>query len=561
MSIAGRHGSKFRFCSSSTFVTDSAQEQFRSGSAQPSSLPSSFSDVGRHPSGGSDDVDLVELKRKSVRGGTVTIVSQGASILIQLLSTAILARLLSPEDYGIVAMVLAVTAFAGLFRDLGLSSAAVQKKELTHAAQSNLFWLNAAMGAALTLIVAAASPLLAVYYQRPELTLVTLALSTTFLIGSLSTQHGALLTREMQFGRLAIPTIASGLISLLVTAALAWNGGGYWSIVWGNLASSLTVTGLRWILSPFRPAWFCWGCGMRDMLGFGANVTAFDFVNYFARNLDNILIGRFCGTSELGLYSKAYQLLMFPITAIRAPILAVAYPAMCRLQAQPASLRDYYKGMVSTVSLLTMPIVGLLYVNAKPLVELVMGSRWLAAADLFEILAITAFIQTPLSLNGTIQLATGRSAKYAIMGTTAAVVTSLGFLLGVRWGASGIAYAYAVTTYLMLVPMLLWAYHGTTITLLDFFRQIRLPATASLLGVAAASSLQQWIQPVHPVIDLFIGAGAFSLILLPCYLASSSVRLAIRTAIPGLLQFGAVFRAVLAVILLICPYSSLTILS
>ena len=542
-------------------MTDSVQEQLRSGAAQPSSLASSSPDVGVHRPEETDDVDLGELKRKSVRGGAVTLVSQGGSIAIQLLSIAILSRLLSPEDYGIVAMVLAVTAFAGLFRDLGLSSAAVQKKELTHALQSNLFWLNAGMGAVLTLIVAAASPLLALYYQRPELTLVSLVLSTTFLIGSLSTQHGARLTREMRFGRLAIPTIASGLISLLVTAVLALNGGGYWSIVWGNIASSVTVTCLRWMLSPFRPAWFRWGYGMRDLLGFGANVTAFDFVNYFARNLDNILIGRFCGTSELGLYSKAYQLLMFPITAIRAPILAVAYPAMCRLQAQPSSLRQYYNGMVSTVSLLTMPIVGLLYVNAKPLVELVMGSRWLAAADLFEILAITAFIQTPLSLNGTIQLATGRAAKYAIMGTTAAVVTSLGFLLGVRWGASGIAYAYAVTTYLMLVPMLLWAYHGTAITLMDFLRQVRLPATASLLGVAAASSLQQWFQPVHPVSDLFIGASAFILVLLPCYLASSSVRLAIRTAIPPRLQFGAVFRTVQILVLLIFPYSSPFILS
>ena len=167
---------------------------------------------------------MADLKKKSVRGGMVTMVSQAASIGIQLTSTVVLARLLSPEDYGVIAMVMAVTSIAGLFRDLGLSSAAIQKKNLTRAQQSNLFWLNVVMGSLLTTIVAVGSPLVAWFYGKPELTAVTLALSASFLIGSIGTQHGAMLVRNMQFGRKAAATITGSVVSLVIAITLALNG-------------------------------------------------------------------------------------------------------------------------------------------------------------------------------------------------------------------------------------------------------------------------------------------------------------------------------------------------
>ena len=155
----------------------------------------------------SSDVDVKELKKKSMRGGVVTMVSQMITIAVQLVSTVVLARLLSPDDYGTIAMVIVVIAFAGLFRELGLSSAAIQKKGLTREQQSNLFWINLCLGAGLTIIVAAASPLVAQFYGKPELLNVTLALSASFFIGSLGTQHAAFLVREMLFVRRAAATI------------------------------------------------------------------------------------------------------------------------------------------------------------------------------------------------------------------------------------------------------------------------------------------------------------------------------------------------------------------
>lgn len=218
--------------------------------------------------------DLADLKRKSVRGGLITFASQGASVVIQLTSTVVLARLLSPDDYGVMAMVLAVTAFAGLFRDLGLSAAAIQKQTLTNAQQSNLFWINVALGFTLTVLLAAASPLVAWFYGKPEVRWVTVALSASFLIGSLSAQSGALLVREMRFGRQAVAGICGALVTLAVAATLALQEFRYWSLVWGQLAVAVTTTALLFALSPFRPGLPSRGMGLKAMLKFGENITA-----------------------------------------------------------------------------------------------------------------------------------------------------------------------------------------------------------------------------------------------------------------------------------------------
>lgn len=429
-------------------------------------------------------VDLADLKRKSIRGGTVTMLSQGISIAIQLTSTVILARLLSPNDYGVIAMVMAVTALAGLFRDIGLSSAAIQKKDLTRAQQSNLFWLNVAMGTLLTILVGTASPLVAWFYDKPELLWVTVSLSSTFLIGSLGTQHGAMLVRNMQFGRKAVAGITGSLVMLATAFAFAINGYSYWSLVWGNIAGGFTTTVLLFALSPFRPGAMAKGTGIRDMLKFGANITAFDFVNYFHRNLDNLLIGRFWGTGTLGLYSRAYQLLMFPINAIRGPINAVAFPAMSRLQHEPSAYQIYYRRITGLLALLSMPLVAFLFLASRPLIEIALGTSWLGVAPIFSILAITAFIQPVASLRGIVLLSTGQGKRYLQWGIFNAVAVCIGFGIGIAWGAIGIAVSYAVVNYAILYPSLVLAFKHTPLEPRDFFEPVALPAVASFIAAA-----------------------------------------------------------------------------
>ena len=436
--------------------------------------------------------DYSDLKRKSVRGGIVTIGSQGITVAVQLVSTVILARILTPEDYGTLAMVTAITAFAALFRDLGLSSAAIQKKGLTTAQQSNLFWLNVLAGTVLTAVIAACAPLVARFYGKPELLNVTLVLSLSFIITSLGTQHGAMLVRRMQFGRSSGARISGALATLGVSVVCGLRGYAYWSLVWGTLAGAIVTTLMLFVLSPFSPGLPNRGSGVRELVGFGANVTAFNFVNYFSRNLDNILIGKFVGADALGVYGRAYQLLMFPIINLRAPIQAVAFPAMSQLQDDPEELRDYYLQTTELLAFLTMPIICWMAVVSDSLIYYTLGSNWMEAAGLFRWLAVAAFIQPVTSLSGSLLMSIGDSRRYLIIGCTVSLAVCVAFFVGIFWGVTGIVISYALINWIVLYPWLTSSFNGTLITFFSIVKTCALPAGAALISLIV-SLLFDWL--------------------------------------------------------------------
>lgn len=446
----------------------------------------------------------------------ITFVSTGASIAIQLASTVILARLLTPDDYGIIAMVQAVTAFAGLLRDLGLSTAAIQKENLTDAQQSNLFWINVAVGLTLTVGLAAGSPLVARFYHKPAVLWVTVALSTSFLIDSLAAQSNALLIRNLWFGRQAAARISGALVTLSTSIILALYGLGYWALVWGPIAGALATTFLLFFLSPFRPGLPGRGTGVGDMLRFGAHITAFDFVNYFQRNLDNILIGRFWGSESLGFYSRAYALLLFPINKLRGPINAVAFPALSRLQNQPEDFRAYYLRVTSLLALLSMPLTAFFFVASKPIIEIVLGSKWLAVAPIFSWLALAAFHQPASGFVGSLLLSLGRGRRYFQCGLFNAAVLSACFVIGLPWGAKGVAMAYAIGNYVIFYPWLRWAFHGSPVSFRDFISACATPAIVSFVAAGTV-----WlVRPYWAQYSSWAQVAAESLMFLVIWLAA-----------------------------------------
>jgi PST family polysaccharide transporter len=452
--------------------------------------------------------DLGEIKRESVRGGAITFVSQGANVLIGLVSTVVLARLLSPADYGLMAMVAVVTSFAGLFRDLGLSSAAIQQRTLSRAQQSNLFWVNVAVGLALTAIVAAAAPLVGRFYRKPEVVWITMGLSTTFFISSIGSQSGALLVRDMRFGRQAVATVAGAVVTLVVGIVLAVGGFRYWSLVWGEIAGAATTTVLRFALSRFRPGWPTRGTGLKRMLAFGANVTGFNLVNYFQRNLDNLLIGRYWGAAPLGIYSRAYSMLMFPIQNVRGPINSVAFPALSRLQSDPAAFRTYYLRVTSLIALLSMPLTAYFYVASGPLIEVVLGRQWLGVVPVFSYLALAAFTQPASGFSGSLMLSLGQGRRYFQRGALASAFICAGFVVGLPWGPKGVALSYAVSVYLVVYPSLRWSFADSPVTVRDFVGACAFPAAVSLLSVAMVALMRSRVALVPPVVQL----AAFGLV-------------------------------------------------
>lgn len=426
------------------------------------------------------------LKARSIKGGAITLTDQAFSYGVHLAATIILARLLTPEDYGIVAMVTAITGFVNLFRELGLSSATIQSREITHDQLSALFWVNVGLGGLITLIIAALGPVLAWFYHKPQLSLVTIGISFTSLLSSLGTQHGALLNRQMRFGALAIVRVSALVAGSVAAVVVALTGGTYWALVASSVVTALWSTCGLWIASSFRPGLPRKGTGVRPLVRFGAQIAGFDLVNYFHRNLDNVLIGRAWGAQQLGLYSKAYALLMFPISNLRAPLHRVAFPALSRLQNDPGQFRFYFIKYCSLLAFISMPLVAFLYTCSENVIRLLLGPRWVGAAELFSILALVAFVQPVTGLTGTVLVTLGRGGRYFRWGLYNAIITVISFFSGLPWGARGVAIGYCIASYVVLHPSLMFGFHKTPLRPSDFYRSISKPCLASfVMGIVS----------------------------------------------------------------------------
>jgi len=394
-----------------------------------------------------------DLARKSVRGGMATMGSQGTQLVLQMISTMILARILTPSDYGFIGMVFVVINFATMFKDAGLSMATVQKDKISHEQISTLFWINVLISVTLGLCVLAGSPLVARFYGKPELTAVTAVLSVSFVLSGMSIQHTALLRRHMRFGSLAIVNIASQVITLAVTILLALAGWRYWALVGGSLATALSRVILTFFFCPWLPGKMQKGTGVRGMLKFGGHLTGFNFINYFSRNMDNILIGKFIGADALGLYSKAYQIVYMPLTNIRNPINAVAIPVLSSLKNEPERFRRYYGKIVFVMAFCSMPLMAFCVMFAEELILLIFGAQWLAMTDIFRLLAIAGFIQPVTGTRGALLIACGQSKVYLALGSITAVLAVTGFCIGIIWGVIGVAASVVFEIYAQQYPL------------------------------------------------------------------------------------------------------------
>ncbi|MBD2007131.1 lipopolysaccharide biosynthesis protein [Trichocoleus sp. FACHB-40] len=449
-----------------------------------------------------------DLKSRSVRGGAVTMITQGCKFVLNMGSTVLLARLLTPQDYGLVGMVATVTGLVGLFKDMGLSTATVQKAEINHAQISTLFWLNVVFSIATMLITAAIAPLIAWFYGEPRLIWITLVSAIGFIFGGLTVQHQALLNRQMRFGALAIIDIVSMLIGVATAIVLALNGAGYWALVLMPLAMGMSSALGVWVMCGWRPGLPVRHSGVSSMLAFGANLTGFGIINYFARNLDNLLIGRYWGAQQLGLYSKAYALLLLPINQINAPIASVALPTLSRLVDSPDRYRQAYLRIVEKLLMLTMPIMVFMIATSDWLVQLLLGSQWGETSRIFALLGIAGLIQPLANSTGWLFMSQDRAHdmfKWGFIGGTTAIVS---FVAGLPWGAAGVAASYSLVWICVCMPLLFW-FVGRTgpVRTIDFYRVLA-PFVCTTLGtLLVLLGFRKYVEVSNPLIGCAIAFG------------------------------------------------------
>jgi len=406
-----------------------------------------------------------DLKGRSIRSGAVTMSGQAVKFFLRMGSFAVLGRLLTPGEFGLVAMVTVVTEFALMFRDMGLSTATIQRPEVSGAQVSTLFWVNAGIGAALAAITALLAPVLVWWNAEPDLIKITPVLAIGLILGGLAIQHEALLKRQMRFSALATIEVASVAVGIAMAIVSALLGAGYWSLVVMHVAMSAAMTLGVWMISGWRPGRPRLRCGVRSMLSFGRDIVAYRIVNYLGANTDKFLLGRYWGRDVLGLYGRAYGLLMLPITQITWPITTVALPAMSRILDEPKKYARYYARLVQLLAFVTMPLVVLLAVCSRSVILLVLGEQWTEASRIFQILAVTAFIQPLSSTIVLVLLSQGLSGRLLKFGALNSSFIVVAFIIGIRWGAVGVASGYAVASYLVLFPGLWYSFRGTPVSI------------------------------------------------------------------------------------------------
>lgn len=370
--------------------------------------------------------------------------------------TVLLARLLTPEAFGLVGMILVFTGFASLFAEAGFGEALVQREEVTESHRSSVFWLQAGLGLLLTALLVAAAPLIAWFYGEPVLELLTAFIAIQFTIESLGTVQTALFRRHMDFKAITIARLLATVVAGGTAIVLALLDYGVWSLVWQTVLKTGVDVAAVWILSSWSPRLTFQWTAIRELLAFSGNLLGFNAINYWTRNSDDVLIGRYVGSSGLGIYNRAYETMMLPIYLIRGIMGDVMFPALSRLQNDVDHVRRVYLRATRAIGFVSMPLMCGLMVVADSFVLALFGPKWEAVVPILQVLCVIGIKQPVSSTTGWIFKSQGRTDTMFYWNLVVSTATVLSFVIGVQWGVLGVAIAYTVRGYLI-------HYHGIVI--------------------------------------------------------------------------------------------------
>lgn len=428
------------------------------------------------------------LARTAVRGSAASIGGQGFRIVLQLVGLAVLARLLDPADFGVVAMVTAAIGFADILRDFGLSSAAVQAPTVSRGERINLFWANSGLGLLCTLVVAASTPLLVAFYDEPTLVHIVPALSLVLVISGINTQYRADLGREMRFVALASSDVIAQLVGTIVAIVVALAGGGYWAIVAQQLTVAVVALVVNIISTRWRPGLPQRRTSIRRFFRFGLSVFGTQVLGYASKNADTVALGAFWGPSVLGVYNRAQQIAVVPLNQINGPLTRVALPVLSRAHLDPdrfarATQRAQLAGAYGTATVLAF-VAGL----AVPLVAVLLGPGWSEVAPILALLAIAGVFRSLSQLAYWIFLASGRPGVQFTLDLWAQPVLVALIVLGASQGALGAAWAAVAVWPVYWIVGLLIASRTAGLSA----RPLVGRAVRALLGVALPAGLGSW---------------------------------------------------------------------
>jgi lipopolysaccharide exporter len=412
------------------------------------------------------------LSSRVLAGAGWMAVSRVVAQALSLVGVTVVARALSPVAYGLMGMAQLVIAFIALFQDLGTSSAVIQRPEVSQRFLSTIWWLNLAVSTFLAGVCWVLSPLAVAFYHEPVVLNILRALGLGFILAAGCSVQGALLSRHLQFRSLAIREIISSVVGLGVAIVMAYSGFGVWSLVGASLSATATGTVLLIILARWMPSFSYSWSDIRSIARFGANLSVFNLINYFARNADNALVGRYLGAGPLGFYGLAYRMMLYPVESVSQTLGRTLLPAFAKMQDDFARFRLAYLRACSAIAFFTFPLMMGALILAHEVVLVMLGPKWAPVIPVFQILALVGMVQSISTTVGQIYIATGRTDLMLRWGSIFSALIVLSFLVGLPWGIKGVATAYAVTIAAIVIPVFWAAFRIINLPLLDLWRAL-----------------------------------------------------------------------------------------
>ncbi len=467
------------------------------------------------------------LKSRTLRSGLVMLVGRMLHLAIAVGSTMVLARLLAPRDFGLLAMAMVVVAFVRGFGDFGLPMAVVHESQLDHGKLSRLFWINLQLNVLVASGMVLVAPAVAWFFNEQLLVRIILILTVGVFANGLSHVHLGLLRRQMRFTAIAVTEVVSMAAGATTAIALAIMGAGYWALLGQQLVMLVNQAWIPWVAMRWRPTR---GGGaahdqaeMQTILSYAKQTSGARLIVHLGSGVDRILVGHFLGPSQLGFYQIAHRWSAVPVRQLYLPLLGVAVASFSRLRSDVDKYRSYARKSFLGVFTLSLPALAFLLVCADDVLGLLLGPQWREAVPIFQALLAAVFFSSGTRVTKWVYLAEGQTKRQLTWALISTPVSTIGMLAGLRWGAVGIASGYAVATLLLLVPSVWYCLKTSPLSTSDFWRAYWRPALSALGAAGVLVLLVEVIGggDILPLrlLWLLICAAVYSAVYVSCWLA------------------------------------------
>jgi teichuronic acid exporter len=393
----------------------------------------------------------IGLKAKMRDGVFWVAVSKFAAQSISWAITIFVARILSPDDYGLMGMAGAYMALIVLFNELGLGAAIIQKSEISDDDLSNISWLVFSINLFLYVLSASAAPLIAAFFNEPRLTNLIRVISLIFIMNSFSLVPGQMLTRKMIFYKRSLAEFAGSIVGAISTLVFAVYGFGVWSLVFGNLLLELTKSTMYFLYYPWVPRFTFSFSKIKGMIYFGLQVAMARLFWYLFNNADFVIAGKMLGKTLLGYYSLAFQFASMPLEKIVSVITQVAYPVFSEIQNDEVLLKVYFLKIIRLLSFWTFPMFCGVFVVSDVAVPLFLTDKWLPIVLPLKVLCLVSIFKAINAMYGPILMAKGRPGLVGMNNAMMAVVMTGSFYVGSHYGLEGLAYAWLAFPFVFLL--------------------------------------------------------------------------------------------------------------